>query len=94
MGFCFIIWSVFVFHCPVNGKGKQINLLPKTFHIELPDELIEAVEKCETDKQVREVGIEWCISQCKELIKNNVPCLHFYTMGNSGAVKSVASGVF
>jgi methylenetetrahydrofolate reductase (NADPH) len=73
---------------------KQINLLPKTFHIELPDELIEAVEKCETDKQVREVGIEWCINQCRELVKNDAPCLHFYTMGNSEAVRRVASSVF
>lgn len=73
---------------------KQINLLPKTFHIELPDELIEAVEKCDTDKQVKEVGIEWCINQCRELVKNNAPCLHFYTMGNSDAVRRVASNVF
>jgi methylenetetrahydrofolate reductase (NADPH) len=77
----------------LTGK-KQINLLPKTFKIELPDELIEAVEKCENDKQVREVGIEWCINQCRELVKNNTPCLHFYTMGNSEAVRRVASSVF
>jgi len=77
----------------LTGK-KQINLLPKTFHIELPDELLEAVEKCETDKDAREVGIEWCINQCRELVKNNAPCLHFYTMGNSEAVRQVASNVF
>jgi len=73
---------------------KQISLLPKTFHIELPDELVEAVEKCETDKQVKEAGIEWSINQCRELVKNNAPCLHFYTMGNSEAVRRVASNVF
>jgi methylenetetrahydrofolate reductase (NADPH) len=73
---------------------KQINLLPKTFHIELPDSLLEAVETCETDKEVKEAGIEWCIAQCKELVKNNAPCLHFYTMGNSDAVRRVAASVF
>lgn len=73
---------------------KQILSLPKIFHIDIPQELIEEVEKCKTDQQVKEAGIEWCIRQSKELIKAGVPCLHFYTMGTSEATRRVASQVF
>ena len=73
---------------------KQLTILPKTFHIEIPDALLDAVEKCTTDKEVKEVGIEWCIAQTAELKKAGVPCLHFYTMGTSDAVRRVAAKVF
>ncbi|MBK5285261.1 MAG: methylenetetrahydrofolate reductase, partial [Bacteroidia bacterium] len=73
---------------------KQLTVLPKTFHIDIPGELQDEVEKCATDKEVKEVGIEWCINQTKELKKSGAPCLHFYTMGNSDSVRRVASEVF
>ncbi|MCU0432088.1 MAG: methylenetetrahydrofolate reductase [NAD(P)H] [Bacteroidia bacterium] len=77
----------------LTGK-KQLVTLPKIFHIDLPQDLYEAAEKCKTDAEVREVGIEWAIQQSKELVKANVPCLHFYTMGVSEATRRVASEVF
>ena len=73
---------------------KQATLLPKTFHIDIPQEMLEEIEKCKTDKEVKEVGVEWAIQQSKELIKFGVPCLHFYTMGASDTTKRVASKVF
>jgi methylenetetrahydrofolate reductase (NADPH) len=73
---------------------KQATLLPKVFKIDVPQALLEQIEKCETDAQVKEVGIEWCIQQSKELIKAKVPCLHYYTMGSSEVTRRVASKVF
>jgi methylenetetrahydrofolate reductase (NADPH) len=73
---------------------KHLNLLPKTFHIDLPDELVKEVEKCSSDDQVKEVGIEWCIQQSKELVNQKTPCLHYYTMGNSDIISKIASEVF
>lgn len=73
---------------------KQIIALPKIFHIDIPEELYNRVDKCKDDKQVQQVGIEWCIEQSKELVKKGAPCLHYYTMGNSQATKAVASQVF
>lgn len=73
---------------------KQLTILPKTFHIDVPGDLQDAVDKCKTDKDVKEAGIEWCIAQSAELKKSGVPCLHFYTMGTSDAVRRVASKVF
>jgi methylenetetrahydrofolate reductase (NADPH) len=60
----------------------------------VPSELAEEVEKCKTDKEVKEAGIDWCISQSNELKKSGVPCLHYYTMGTSDAVRRVAGKVF
>lgn len=73
---------------------KQILSLPKIFHIDIPQELFAEVEKCKDDKAVRDLGIKWCIQQSKELVKANVPCLHYYTMGSSENTRRVACEVF
>jgi len=73
---------------------SQVALLPKIFYIDVPQDLLEAVEKCKTDTAAKEAGIEWSIQQSKELIKFGVPALHFYTMGSSDSVKRVVSKVF
>ena len=60
----------------------------------MPIDLYKEIEKCKDDAQVKEVGIKWAIEQSKELIKNKVPCMHFYTMGTSETTRRVASEVF
>lgn len=77
----------------LTGK-KQLTALPKIFHIDIPEELYNEAEKCKTDAQVKELGIEWCIKQSKELMAANVPCLHFYTMGLSETTRRVAKELF
>lgn len=72
----------------------QVSMLPKTFFIDIPQDLKEAVDKCKNDSEAKEVGIEWCIKQSQELIKFGAPVLHFYTMGSSEPVKRVVSTVF
>jgi methylenetetrahydrofolate reductase (NADPH) len=78
----------------ILSSMKQIISLPKIFHIDIPQPFYEELEKCRDDKAVKEAGIKWCIQQSKELVKANVPCLHFYTMGTSEATKAVAREVF
>jgi methylenetetrahydrofolate reductase (NADPH) len=78
----------------ILSSKKQIVALPKIFHIDIPQPFYEELAKCKDDKQIKEVGIKWCIEQSKELVKANVPCLHFYTMGASDATKAVAKEVF
>jgi len=73
---------------------KQLTVLPSIFHIDIPDDLEDAVEAATTNAMVKEAGIEWTIQQCKELKAAGVPCIHFYTMGNSDTCKRVASRVF
>lgn len=74
--------------------SKHLQLLPQVFKIDLPEELISAVEKCKDNKEVRQVGVEWCIQQSKELIDFGVPVLHYYSMGKSSNVHQIASQVF
>jgi len=73
---------------------KQLNILPQRFHCDLPEELIKEVIKCKDNKEVKEVGIEWCIKQSKELKKAGVPFLHYYSMGKSMNIKRIASKIF
>ncbi|WP_215225741.1 methylenetetrahydrofolate reductase [NAD(P)H] [Echinicola shivajiensis] len=73
---------------------KQITMLPSIFFLDLPDPLMNELEKCKNNADVREVGIEWAIQQSKELIEFGVPCLHYYTMSKANTVYKVASEVF
>ncbi len=78
---------------PITTKS-QANILPTTFHIDIPEDLADAVEKCKDNAAVREVGIEWAITQSKELIKLGAPTLHFYSMGKSDPIYRIASKLF
>ena len=68
--------------------------MPKTFAIDLPEELVVEVLKCRDNQQVRQVGIEWGIKQSRELVKAGVPVLHFYTMGKSDNIRKIVEAVF
>lgn len=78
---------------PIAVK-KHLQLLPQVFKIDLPEDLIEAVDACKDNKQVRELGIEWCIAQSKELKDAGVPLLHYYSMGKSDNIKKIAEALF
>ncbi len=78
---------------PVSILEHQ-NILPQTFHIDLPDELVNEINKCKTNKEVRQVGVEWAIQQSKELINAGVPAVHYYTMGKSDNIQKIAKAVF
>ncbi len=78
---------------PIATK-MQLNVIPHHFHINLPDDLVRSVERARNDKEVRQIGIEWCIHQSKELMKSGVPILHYYTMGKAQSIKEVAASVF
>lgn len=78
---------------PLATRG-QLSALPKLFHIDVPEELVNEVEKCKDEKAIKKVGIEWAIQQSKELKAAGVPCLHYYTMSRSEATIDIAKAVF
>ncbi|MCC6251074.1 MAG: methylenetetrahydrofolate reductase [NAD(P)H] [Bacteroidia bacterium] len=78
---------------PISSK-KQLTALPKIFNIDIPEQLSDALLKAKDDKEAAAIGVEWGINQAKELIKNSVPCLHFYTMGKSEAVRNIVKAVY
>lgn len=73
---------------------KQLTVLPRIFHLDIPQDLVKAVNECKSDKDVKQVGIDWCIQQCKELIDFGAPILHFYTMSKSESTKKIAEAIF
>ncbi len=73
---------------PVYTK-KQLTMLPKTFHIDLPAELCSEMMKCRTDEEVEQVGTEWLLHQSRDLRKNGVEVLHYYTLGKAHVVANV-----
>ena len=78
---------------PIAVK-THLQLLPQVFKIDLPEDLIKGIENCKTNKEVRQVGVEWAIQQSKELLQANVPVLHYYSMGKSDNVKAIAKHIF
>jgi methylenetetrahydrofolate reductase (NADPH) len=75
-------------------KKYQLNSLPRLFHLNLPKDLVDNMSKAKDAEARRQVGIEWCIMQSKELKEKGVPCLHFYTMGDVETIREIAEKVF
>lgn len=73
---------------------SHLQLLPQVFKIDFPEALIKEIMKCKTNADVRQVGIEWSIAQCKELLDFGVPVLHFYSMGKSDNILKIGREVF
>jgi methylenetetrahydrofolate reductase (NADPH) len=73
---------------------NDIKLLPQAFHIDLPNDLVTLVQKCKTDSEAREIGIEWATMQSKELINEGVPGIHYYTLGRSDNVARIVGASF
>ena len=78
---------------PITNK-KQLTILPRIFHVDIPTDLSNAINKCKTDADCEKVGTEWLIQQSKELKEAGVPILHYYTLGKPKVIKDVVKAVF
>lgn len=78
---------------PVVFKS-QLTVLPRVFHTDIPEPFATEIAKCADDNEVKHVGVEWCIQQCKELIARGVPSIHFYTLMASDSVYKVAKEIY
>ncbi len=75
-------------------RKQQLTVLPKIFRTDIPEALASQVRDADSDKDVKEIGIDWCVKQCEELIERGVPGIHFYTMGISDGVARIAEKLF
>jgi methylenetetrahydrofolate reductase (NADPH) len=78
---------------PITNK-KQLTILPRIFHVDIPTDLSNAINKCKTDAECEQVGTEWLIQQSRELKAAGVPVLHYYTLGKPKVIRDVVSAVF
>jgi methylenetetrahydrofolate reductase (NADPH) len=75
-------------------KRYQLNSIPRMFYINLPHEFVSELHKAKDDAAFKQVGMEWCIAQSKELKAKGVPCLHYYTMGDSTTIRKIVETVY
>jgi len=73
---------------------NQLTVLPKIFHVDIPEDFAKEIRKCKDNDAVKQVGVEWCVQQSKELIAHNVPILHFYTMMATESSRKVAEAIY
>lgn len=78
---------------PITNK-KQLSVLPRIFHVDIPTDLSNAINKCKTDAECEQVGAEWLVQQSKELKDFGVPVLHYYTLGKPKVIRSVVEKLF
>lgn len=78
---------------PITTQS-QLNMIPHRFKVDLPNELVIAIAKSKKNSDVKEIGINWCIEQSKELMDYGVPVLHFYSMGKSDTIVKIGKAIF
>lgn len=75
------------------STAKQIQTIPQAFHLDIPQELVVELQRHSNKEAQYEVGVEWCIAQCKDLLEHGVPALHFYTMGRPDNIQRIVKAV-
>ncbi|MBX2906336.1 MAG: methylenetetrahydrofolate reductase [Taibaiella sp.] len=78
---------------PITNK-KQLTTIPRVFNVEVPVELYSEMMKAKTDEACEQVGEEWLLHQCRDLLKNNAKVLHFYTLGKPQVIYNVLKKLF
>jgi methylenetetrahydrofolate reductase (NADPH) len=73
---------------------NQLTVLPQVFHTEIPEPFASELKKCKNDDEAKQVGVEWSIEQCNELIRYGVPSLHFYTLMATDSVRRIAEAIY
>ena len=78
---------------PISSK-KQIDMLPRAFHIDIPQDLVRLMNKTKTAEDAYQLGIEWAIKQSRELLEHGFPAIHYYTMAKPDNVCEIVRAVF
>ena len=78
---------------PISSQ-RQIDLLPRSFHIDIPQALVSELSKTKSPLDAYQVGIEWAIEQSRDLLANGAPAIHYYTMAKTDNVRQIVKAVF
>lgn len=66
---------------------SQLQSIPRSFHVDLPDELVEDIQK--SPKHAAEIGKRWAERQVEGLLNFGVPSAHFYVLNDIQLVADV-----
>lgn len=76
-------------------RASHLTMLPKVFRTDIPEELAAEVRKAaDNEEAVKQIGIEWCIRQGRELLAKGAPGVHFYTIHAAESVRRAAKEIF
>ena len=78
---------------PISAK-RQIELLPRSFNIDIPQQLVTLMAATRTADEAYQAGIDWCIRQSRELLAHGAPAIHYYTMAKTVNVCQIVRAVF
>lgn len=73
---------------------RQIDLLPRSFHIDIPQELVSELRRAQSPEAVYQVGTEWCTEQSRDLLAHGVPAIHYYTMAKTNNICQIVNKSF
>lgn len=68
----------------IINNAKQLGSIPKKFHVDLPEALVDEIQK--HPSKAKEIGIEWGLGQSRDLIRHGVNHLHFFIMDDASSV--------
>lgn len=74
--------------------ARQIDLLPRSFHLDIPQDLVNEILKAKTKEQAYEAGVAWCVAQSQDLLRHGIPAIHYYTMGKADNIRKIVKTVF
>ena len=77
---------------PISSQ-RQIDLLPRSFHIDIPQTLVSELNKAKTADAAYQIGIEWAIEQSRDLLAHGAPAIHYYTMAKTDNVRKIVKAV-
>ena len=72
-------------------KKSQITSLPKHFSVNIPDDFAMAMMASSSQEECVNIGMEFALKQCEELMSSNVDALHFYVMQDVKHIKQIVS---
>lgn len=78
---------------PISTQ-THIEMLPRAFSIDLPQDLMNEIRKCKDNKEIYQAGIEWCTAQSKDLLAHGAPAIHYYTMGKADNIREILKRAF
>jgi len=74
---------------PVASIKGMYRMAEIALGTKIPAKLQKAILRADRDSHVEKVGIHWATEQVLDLIDNNVKGIHFYTLNQSRATRSI-----
>lgn len=78
---------------PITSK-RQLSVLPSVFNVDIPLDLTKEMLAAKTDEACEQIGEEWLLMQCRDLLQQKAPILHFYTLGKPHVISNVLKKLF